>query len=160
MVNLITEASKNNLSVHVHSEGDGATRFILNCIKKSQAITNDLDQRNIIAHLHFVQDEDFKNMAKTNSIALVPPLWTPAFPGVVERESKVFGEDMATSTYPIKSFLDEGCKICFHSDYPISPLLDISRSIYMAEFRKVPDAEEKERGIKDCKDKDSYSILF
>ena len=149
MVNLITEASKNNLSVHVHSEGDGATKFILNCIKKSQAITNDLDQRNIIAHLHFVQDEDFKNMAKTNSIPLVPPLWTPAFPGVVERESKVFGEDMATSTYPIKSFLDEGCKICFHSDYPISPLLDISRSIYMAEFRKVPDNEEKERGIKD-----------
>ena len=149
MVNLITEASKQGLSVHVHSEGDGATKFMLECIKKSQNETKDLDQRNIIAHLHYVQKEDFKNMATTNTIPLVPPLWTPAFPGVVERETNIFGKEMATNTYPIKSFLDEGCKICFHSDYPISPLLDISRSIYMAENRKIPNSEEIERGLSD-----------
>ena len=143
MINLLNEASKHNLSVHAHSEGDGATRFILDCIKKSQAITKDYDQRNLIAHLHFVQKEDFKNMFITNSIPLVAPLWTPAFPGVVEKETVVFGKDMADNTYPIKSFLDEGCRICFHSDYPISPILDVSRSIYMAETRRLLDKEEK-----------------
>ena len=54
--------------------------------------------------------------------------------------------------------LDEGCKICFHSDYPISPLLDISRSIYMAEFRKIPDQEEKERGLSNTSNNTKESI--
>ena len=149
MVSLIDELSKNDLSIHVHSEGDGATKFILECIKESQSHTHNLDQRNLIAHLHFVQKEDFKNMATTNSIPRVAPLWTPAFPGMVEREIEVFGREMATSTYPIKSFLDEGCKVCFHSDYPISPLTEVSRSIFMATKRKLLDNEEQERGLSD-----------
>ena len=147
MIELLSVASKNNLSVHVHSEGDGATKFILDCISKSQAITNDLDQRNVIAHLHYVDNEDFDNMAKTNSIPLVAPLWTPKFPGAYENEVKSFGKHRADNSYPIKSFFEKGCKVCYHTDYPISPILNITRSFYMAEIRGIP--EEKQIGLSD-----------
>lgn len=156
MVSLITEASNNNLAIHVHSEGDGATKFILECIKKSQDVTHNLDQRNLIAHLHFVKDEDFKNMASTNSIALVAPLWSPKFPGAYDTETKVFGSLRASNSYPIKSFLNAGAKVCFHSDYPISSLLDISRSFYMAETRRLP--EEKLFNVEDTTNNIKESI--
>ncbi len=147
MIELICEASKHNLSIHVHSEGDGATKFMLECIEKAQMVTNNLNQRNILAHLHFVKKEDFDNMAKTKSIALVAPLWTPKFPGAFEKETKVFGKERAENAYPIKSFVDAGCIICYHSDYPISPILDVSRSFFMAEKRSLP--EEKTMGLND-----------
>ena len=54
MVELLVAAQKHGMSVHVHSEGDGATRFMLNCIEKAQEKTGDLDQRNLLAHLHIV----------------------------------------------------------------------------------------------------------
>lgn len=148
MIELITEASKNKLSVHAHSEGDGATDFFLNCIEKSQEITNDKDQRNIVAHLHFVGEKDFDRMAQTNSIPLVAPLWTPKFPGAYENEVAAYGVDKADNSYPIKSFFDRGCKVSYHTDYPISPILNATRSFYMAEKRTLP--EEKEFGFGDC----------
>ena len=147
MVELLTEASRHGLSVHVHSEGNGATGFMLKCIRKSQESTHNLDQRNLIAHLHFVKEEDFRNMAETGSVALVAPLWTPKFPGAFERETGTFGIETTAYAYPIKSFIDAGAVVTFHTDYPISPILDVSRSFYMAENRNLP--EEKQMGLSD-----------
>lgn len=147
MVELLTEASKNGLSVHAHSEGDGATKFFLDCIEKSQNITNDHNQRNVVAHLHFVDNKDFERMSKTNSIPLVAPLWTPKFPGAFENEVRSFGEIRANAAYPIKSFFDSGCKVCYHTDYPISPILNITRSFILAQTRRLP--EEKDFGVQD-----------
>ena len=56
------------MSVHVHSEGGGATHFMLGCIEDAEKITGDKDQRNVLAHLHFVTDEDIRRMAETGSI--------------------------------------------------------------------------------------------
>lgn len=154
MVELITKASKNNLSVHAHSEGDGATHFMLNCIEKSQEETHDFDQRNIIAHLHYVKEEDIEKMGKTHTIAAVPPLWTAKFPGAYENEVKSFGVKRAESAYPIKSFINKGATIVYHSDYPISPILDVTRSLYKAELRTLPEKEfgglKTQRGKEEC----------
>lgn len=140
MVRLLVAASKKGLPVHVHSEGDGATKYMLNCIAKAQEISKDYDQRNMLAHLHLVADEDIKKMASTHSIAAVAPLWTPFFPGEGEQEVAYVGQHRSDVSYPIKSFVDEGATIVYHSDYPISPYMDISRSVYMAETRGCPDA--------------------
>lgn len=137
---IFTEASKNNLSIHMHSEGDGATSFALRCIKKSQEETKDFNQRNVLAHLHFVKEEDFKNMKDTNTIAAVPPLWTPKFPSAYETEVKSFGK-RADKSYPIASFVNAGATVVYHTDYPISPIIDISRSIYCGEKRAIPEPQ-------------------
>ena len=143
MVELLTEANKEGLAVHVHSEGGGATHFMLNCIEDAEKITGNLDQRNVLAHLHFVTDEDIRRMGKTNSIPAVPPLWTPEDKDVYTSEIVYVGKELADQAYPIKSFYDAGANVVFHSDYPVSPMLDIKYSIYTAEKRTYP----KESGM-------------
>ena len=138
MVQLIAEADKEGLSVHVHSEGGGATHFMLGCIEDAEKITGDKDQRNVLAHLHFVTEEDIRRMAATGSVPAVPPLWTAAIPGFYDIEVKYVGEELASQSYPIKSFFDAGACPVFHSDYPVSPSFNIPISIYMAETRALP----------------------
>ena len=138
MVELITEADKEGLSVHVHSEGGGAVHFMLDCIEDAEKITGNKDQRNVLAHLHFVTDEDIRRMAETGSVAAVPPLWTPAVPGVYQQEITYVGQELTDQAYPINSFYDAGANVVFHSDYPVSPMLDIKYSIYTAEKRAYP----------------------
>ena len=139
MVELITEADKEGLAVHVHSEGGGATHFMLNCIEDAEKITGDKDQRNVLAHLHFVTDEDIRRMAETGSIPAVAPLWTPAIPGLIDQEIAYVGKELTYQAYPIKSFYDAGANVVFHSDYPVSPMMDIKLSVYMAEKRAIPE---------------------
>ena len=138
MVQMIVEADKEGMSVHVHSEGGGATHYMLGCIEDAEKITGNKDQRNVLAHLHFVTDEDVRRMAETGSVAAVPPLWTPAVPGVYDQEITYVGKELADQAYPIKSFYDAGANVVFHSDYPVSPMLDIKFSVYMAEKRNAP----------------------
>ena len=143
MVELIVEADKEGFSVHVHSEGGGATHFMLNCIEDAEKITSDMDQRNVLAHLHFVTDEDIRRMGETNSIPAVPPLWTPKYSSTYTNEVVYVGKELADQAYPIKSFYDVGANVVFHSDYPVSPILNIKLSIYTAEKRDYP----KDSGI-------------
>ena len=138
MVELLVEANKEGFSVHVHSEGGGATHFMLDCIEDAEKITGNMDQRNVLAHLHFVTDEDISRMGKTNSIPAVPPLWTPKVQNVYEQEVRYVGKELADQAYPIKSFYDVGANVVFHSDYPVSPIMDIKLSIYTAEKRDYP----------------------
>ena len=138
MVELIVEADKEGMSVHVHSEGGGATHFMLGCIEDAEKITGDKDQRNVLAHLHFVTDEDIRRMAATGSVPAVPPLWTAMIPGFYDIEVKYVGEELASQSYPIKSFFDAGACPVFHSDYPVSPSFSIPISVFMAETRSLP----------------------
>ena len=138
MVQLLVEANKEGMSVHVHSEGGGATHFMLGCIEDAEKITGNLDQRNVLAHLHFVTDEDIRRMAATGSVPAVPPLWSVKAPGVYEQEVAYMGQELADEAYPIKSFYDAGANVVFHSDYPVSPMMDIKLSIYTAEKRNYP----------------------
>lgn len=138
MVELLVEANKEGLAVHVHSEGGGATHFMLNCIEDAEKITGNMDQRNVLAHLHFVTDEDIRRMGSTNSVAAVPPLWTPKEAGTYALEVAYVGKELADQSYPIKSFYDAGANVVFHSDYPVSPKLDIKLSIYTAETHTYP----------------------
>ena len=139
MVQLIVEADKEGMSVHVHSEGGGATHFMLGCIEDAEKITGNLDQRNVLAHLHFVTDEDIRRMGATGSIPAVPPLWTAKIPGgPYEMEVSYVGKELTDQAYPIKSFYDAGANVVFHSDFPVSPMMSVKYSIYMAEKRTTP----------------------
>ena len=138
MVELIVEADKEGMAVHVHSEGGGATHFMLGCIEDAEKITGNLDQRNVLAHLHFVTPEDIRRMGATGSVPAVPPLWTPAAPGLYEQEVGYVGKELADQAYPIKSFYDAGANVVFHSDYPVSPMMNVKYSIYTAEKRTYP----------------------
>jgi len=153
MVELIVEADKEGMAVHVHSEGGGATHYMLGCIEDAEKITGNMDQRNVLAHLHFVTDEDVRRMAATGSVPAVPPLWTPADPVIYKQEIAFVGKELADQAYPIKSFYDAGANVVFHSDYPVSPMMDIKLSVYTAEKRVYP------AGIMDSKPRNTKEAI-
>ena len=146
MTELIAAAAKHGFAVHAHSDGDGATKFMLDCIEKAQKATGNMDQRNALAHLQFVRSEDLQRMADTNSVAIVPPLWTMALPGVYEGEVNSVGQ-RAAEEYPIKSFFDAGANVVFHSDFPISPSFNGPASVFCAETRALPNQEASDGSI-------------
>ena len=82
-------------------------------------------------------------MGETRTIAAVAPLWTPKEEGDYEMSVAYVGQEMADAAYPIKSFVDAGANVVFHSDYPVSSDMGIARSVYMAEVRALP---EESRG--------------
>ena len=139
MVQLIVEADKEGFAVHCHSEGGGATHFMLGCIEDAIKVTGDRKQNNVLAHLHFVTEEDIRRMAETGSVPAVPPLWAVKIPAAFAMESSYVGEELANKAYPIKSFFDAGANVVFHSDYPVSPMMSVKLSFYMAEARNVPE---------------------
>lgn len=138
MTELIAAAAYYNLAVHAHSEGNGATKFFLDCIEEAQKISGNKDQRNAIAHLHFVDPEDIQRFGDTNSIAVVPPLWCPKNPVAYDTECKFVGAEKVGQSYPIKSFYDAGVTTTFHTDYPVSPSFSGPMSVYMASKRCIP----------------------
>lgn len=136
MTELIAEAGKKNLAVHSHSIGDGATRFFMDCVVEAQKISGNKDQRNAASHLQLVSEEDIQKFADTNTIAVVPPLWSPKTPAS-EKEIGYIGKRFE-KTYPIESFIKKGVKTAFHSDYPVSPSFSVPMSVYTAVKRNLP----------------------
>ena len=151
VVELLVAADREGFPVHAHSVGNGATKFLLGCIADAEKITGDLDQRNVLAHLQYVTDEDIKLMGKTSSVPAVAPLWVGKEENTYKMDVDYIGQEMADHNYPIKSFFDAGANVVFHSDYPVSPNIDAVISVFMAETRAFPKAwnggPESERNI-------------
>lgn len=135
LVNLVKSANENGFYVHIHTIGDGAVKFAVDAIEEAQRQTGIFNARNCLAHLQIVRPEDIKRMADNNIIPVVAPLWTPYFDNVTELEFAYLGEQRATDAYPIRSFLDAGAVITFHSDYPVSASVSIPKSIVFAVTR-------------------------
>lgn len=138
MVRLLVEADKYGFSVHSHSDGSGAIRFQLDCIEEAERITGDPDQRNCLAHLQVVRDEDIPRFADLNAAAIVAPLWTPKSDDFFAQEVEYLGRENAEKGYPIRSFADAGALIAFHSDFPVSSKFDIPMTLYNAATRHSP----------------------
>ena len=142
-------ASEHNMCVHFHTVGDGAVQFALDAISEAQIATGNMDQRNAFAHLQVVTPEQIKRMAEYNVIAVVAPLWAPKIEIPYKLDVEYLGEERADNVYPIKSFLDEGAKITFHSDFPVSPVVSIPQSIYAAVKRAHTIVECEPRNLKE-----------
>ena len=129
--------NKNGMNVHFHSIGDAATRTAVEGIAQAVAETGVKDGRNAVSHLQVVNPIDFQKFADNGIIAVVAPLWVAKFPIEYDITCSYIGK-RADTQYPIKSFYDAGCKVNFHSDYPITTSMSASQSLYMAATRTQP----------------------
>ena len=135
---LIKEANRLGLLVHCHTVGDGAIRFVTDCMEAAQTETGIMDPRNAMCHLQCVNPADFKRMGELNIMAIVPPLWIPTDGGqFYDTECSWVGPERAYADYPIRSFIDNNVVTSFHTDFPISPVVDNAQSIYCAVERNA-----------------------
>ena len=149
LVEIAKLANEYDMNVHCHTVGDGAIKFAIDALSEAQIATGNMDQRNALAHLQVVDSEDIKRMGEYNIIPVVAPLWAPKEETQFKLELAYLGDERAENCYPIKSFIDEGAKITFHSDYPVSPFLDIPQSIYSAVKREYTIMDCQPRNLKE-----------
>ena len=128
------------MNVHFHTIGDAAAKCVCDSFED---IDKDIlrKQRNAMAHLEYVRPEEIKRIGDMNITAVVAPMWvskdsTP--PASIE--AQYVGWEMVENAYPIRSLIDAGAKVTFHSDFPVSPKLNMPLNIYTAVVRNNPDA--------------------
>lgn len=138
MVRLVKSASDNDLNVHIHAIGDASSKAWTDAIAEAEEMTGNFDMRNAIAHLQVVHPDVIRRIGEYNIIAVCAMMWvekTYENYGIVVQ---YFGEDIANSKDPVKSFMDQGAVVVSHSDFPVSPALSVPQTVCFGNLRYLP----------------------
>ncbi|MHB1687948.1 MAG: amidohydrolase [Ignavibacteriaceae bacterium] len=132
------EADKNYLQLSIHAIGDRANSYVLDLYEKIQNTNHAWDRRFRIEHAQHVRKADLKRFAKLNAIVSAQP--HHCFDDGAWAERKI-NEDQIEEAYSFKSFLENGIKLCFGSDWTVAPLNPLS-GIYSAVTRNTSDGKK------------------
>lgn len=129
------DADANKLQLSIHAIGDKANNYILNMYEKISRNNSRWDRRFRIEHAQHVKFEDIPRFRDIGVIASVQP-YHCIDDGVWAK--KRIGPERIKYTYPFRSFLDAGVKLCFGTDWSVAPLNPIL-GIYAAVTRRTLD---------------------
>ncbi len=129
------DADLNKLQISIHAIGDRANSYLLDMFTKIENSNPLWDRRFRIEHAQHVKPEDVKRFATLNVIASAQPYH--CIDDGVWAEKRI-GKDRITDAYPFKSFLENGVKLCFGSDWTVAPLNPLL-GIYAAVTRRTLD---------------------
>ena len=130
-----TSADSVRLQLRIHAIGDRANSLMLDMYERITKKNPKWDRRFRIEHAQHIHPKDFKRFADLRVIAAVQPYhaiddgrWA----------IKRIGDERCKTTYPFRTFLDNGVKMCFGSDWTVAPL-DPLLGIYAATTRRTID---------------------
>jgi predicted amidohydrolase YtcJ len=129
------DADKNHLQLSVHAIGDRANSYMLDLYEKIIKQNPKWDRRFRLEHAQHVRFEDVKRFAELGVIASVQPYH--CIDDGVWAEKRI-GAKRIKYTYPFKSFLDAGVKMCFGTDWYVAPLNPLL-GLYAAVTRRTLD---------------------
>ncbi len=131
------DADKNKLQISTHAIGDRANAYMLDLYEKIKKENPKWDRRFRIEHAQHVRFKDIPRFAEIGVIASCQPYH--AIDDGVWAEKRI-GPERIKYTYPFKTFLDNGVKLCFGSDWSVAPL-DALYGIYAAVTRRTLDGK-------------------
>ena len=129
------DADKNHLQLSVHAIGDRANSYMLDLFDKIEKENPKWDRRFRIEHAQHVKFDDIDRFAKLGVIASVQPYH--CIDDGVWAEKRI-GPERIKYTYPFKSFLEAGVKLCFGTDWYVAPLNPLL-GLYAAVTRRTLD---------------------
>ncbi|UOQ86295.1 amidohydrolase [Gracilibacillus salinarum] len=120
------KARKFGFPVAVHAIGDRAVEEVVNCMNK-YPLTNGLRDR--IIHAQIMNTELLTQLKESNAVLDIQPSFVASdFPWVKDR----IGEERTRTSYPWKTYIEEGIACAGGSDAPIeqvNPLLGIQAAV-------------------------------
>jgi len=120
---LALRADKAKLQLVIHGIGDRAIAEIIDIYEECVRQNINWDRRHRIEHLQHIRPLDIPRLKKNDIIASVQPL--QVYDDGDWCESKI-GKDRLSGTYAFKSLIDNKVKMCFGSDWTVTPLDAIS----------------------------------
>lgn len=130
-----TDADKNHLQLSVHAIGDRANSWMLDLFEKITKENPVWDRRFRLEHAQHVRFQDIPRFSKLGVIASVQPYH--CIDDGVWAEKRI-GPERIKYTYPFKSFLEAGVKLCFGTDWYVAPLNPLL-GLYAAVTRRTLD---------------------
>lgn len=131
------------MQIHIHAMGDKAVRQAVRCLAYAQQKTG-MQNRNVIAHLMKIDDEDLKLMGENNIVANLQPRWMIYDSEMEDSYIGMFGRKRALDMYPCRRFYDAGCIVSYGTDFPVTPPPNPFHEIQCAITRSVFAADEAE----------------
>jgi len=138
------EIDRRGLQISVHAIGDGAVRIVLDGYEAAQKANGPRDSRHRVEHIEVVHPDDIPRFAEMGVVASMQP---PHPPGSMDMPLEpclsAIGPDRWQYAYAWRTLWNTGARICFASDWPVSPIEPIL-GIHAAVARKpwakgVPD---------------------
>lgn len=141
------EADKANLQLSIHAIGDSANSRVLDIFERIAKENPSWDRRFRIEHAQHIHPKDFKRFAELGVIASVQPYH--AIDDARWAEQRI-GKERCKTTYPFKTFMQNGVKLCFGSDWTVAPLNPLL-GIYAAATRRSLDGKNPDGWIPEQK---------
>ena len=141
----MSRAIEQGFQIHMHALGDQTVKTSIDCLEEAQK-HSDGDNRNVIAHLMGVREEDVQRIADLSIVCSCQPRWMIYDTDVEDFYKPCFGEERAMKFYPNKSFADAGAIVAYGTDFPVTPPPNPFHEIQCAMTRSVfPDAPDYDR---------------
>jgi len=128
-------ADRAGLQLSIHAIGDSANSLVLDLFEKITKANPKWDRRFRNEHAQHIAPKDFERFATLGVIASVQPYHAIDDGRWAEKR---IGHERCKTTYPFRTFLDSGVKMCFGSDWTVGPLSPIL-GIYAAVTRRTTD---------------------
>ena len=115
----LTGADKAGLQLCVHAIGDQAISTVLDIFQEVQKTNGNRDRRWRIEHAQHMAPKDFQRFANLHVIASMQPYHAIDDGQWAERR---IGPIRAKTTYAFRTFLDNGVRLAFGTDWTVAPL--------------------------------------
>lgn len=123
--------------MHIHADGDGSVRHVLDGIEAVQKQFGRQGRRHTVCHISLGHPDDVKRFEPMGVVANGTPLWATNYDGVYVKEyKKLFGaKRMEESVYPYGDLVRSGATVTFGADLggvdlnEIAPLIQLEATV-------------------------------
>ncbi len=130
---LALSADKQNVQLAIHAIGDKAVTHVLDLYKNVNELNGDKDRRVRIEHVQHIKKVDLKKFKQYNVIASMQPIHLYYDGSTIKNK---IGEKRYSGAFAMNSFLQNGVKVIFGSDWPVAET-NVMHGIAAAVNRKV-----------------------
>lgn len=139
----VVRAVETGMQIHIHAMGDRAVKQAVESLVYAQNKTH-TKNRNVIAHLMAVGEEEIKAMGRNQILCNCQPRWMVYDSDAAEYYSSYFGRSRTLNFYPNQRLLDAGCMVAYGTDFPVTPPPNPFHGIQCAVTRSVfPDGTDE-----------------
>ncbi|HTK80772.1 MAG TPA: amidohydrolase [Bacteroidota bacterium] len=128
-------ADSAGLQLSIHSIGDSANGLMLDLFERIVKKNPKWDRRFRLEHAQHIHPADFQRFPRLGVIASTQPYHAIDDGRWAEKR---IGHERCKTTYAFRTFLDNGVKLCFGSDWTVAPLNPLL-GIYAAVTRRTID---------------------
>ncbi len=118
---IATEVDRRGLQMAVHAIGDGAVRLTIDGYQAARASNGARDSRHRIEHIELIDRADIPRLAALGITASLQPVHAPgAMDFALQPTLDILGADHWNDAYLCRTLADNGAKIAFASDWPVT----------------------------------------